>query len=50
MAAGAARIVEISFVLRDKNTLNEKDQEDVNSWQYLTPFVSLQFFPLLTFR
>lgn len=41
MAAGAARVVEISFVLRDRNTLSEKDQEDVNSWQYLTPFVSL---------
>ena len=40
MAAGAARIVEISFVLRDRNTLSEKDQEDINSWQYLTPFVS----------
>ena len=40
MAAGAARIVEISFVLKDRNTLSETDQEDVNSWQYLTPFVS----------
>ena len=41
MAAGAARIVEISFVLRDQSTLSESDQEEVNSWQYLTPFVSL---------
>lgn len=39
MAAGAARIVEISFVLKDKNTLSEKDEEDINSWQYLTPFL-----------
>ena len=43
MAAGAARVVEISFVLRDRNTLSETDQEDVNSWQYLTPFVSPTF-------
>ena len=39
MAAGAARIVEISFVLKDRNSLDEKDQEEINSWQYLTPFV-----------
>lgn len=40
MAAGAARIIEISFVLKDSNTLTDKDEEEINSWQYLTPFVS----------
>ncbi|KAI9840851.1 MAG: hypothetical protein M1837_001265 [Sclerophora amabilis] len=38
MAAGAARIVEIAFVLRDKATLSE-DGSDPNSFQYLTPFL-----------
>lgn len=40
MAAGAARIVEISFVLRDKNTISDTEVEETNSFQYLTPFVS----------
>ena len=40
MAAGAARIVEISFVLRDKNTVSDTQVEETNSFQYLTPFVS----------
>ena len=49
MAAGAARIVEIAFVLKDKNSLSGKWVEEVNSFQYLTPFVSASslrpFFP-----
>ena len=40
MAAGAVRIVEIAFVLRDQNTISDTDAEDTNSFQYLTPFVS----------
>ena len=40
MAAGAMRVVEISFVLKDRNSLSETDSEDINSFQYLTPFVS----------
>lgn len=39
MAAGAARIVEIAFVLKDRDALSDTDAEEVNSWQYLTPFV-----------
>ncbi|MCJ1275646.1 hypothetical protein MMC21_003449 [Puttea exsequens] len=39
MAAGAARIVEISFVLRDRDAISETDMEDTNSFQYLTPFL-----------
>ena len=39
MGAGLTRIVEISFVLRDSNTLSE-DGNDPNSFQHLTPFVS----------
>ncbi|KAF2012888.1 hypothetical protein BU24DRAFT_435225 [Aaosphaeria arxii CBS 175.79] len=38
MAAGVARIVEISFVLKDKNATSE-DGSDPNSFQYLTPFL-----------
>ena len=41
MAAGAARIVEISFVVKDGNSVDEKDPEENNSFQFLTPFVSL---------
>lgn len=41
MAAGAVRVVEISIVLRDRNTLNDNDMEEINSFQYLTPFVSV---------
>ena len=40
MAAGAVRIVEIVFVLKDQNALSDTDQEEISSWQYLTPFVS----------
>ncbi|CEL09975.1 Putative Integral membrane protein [Aspergillus calidoustus] len=38
MAAGLTRIIEISFVLRDKSTLSA-DGTDPNSFQYLTPFL-----------
>ena len=40
MAAGAARIIEISFVLRDKASLSSRHPEETNSFQYLIPFVS----------
>ena len=40
MAAGAARIVEISFVLRDRHSLSSHNTEETNSFQYLTPYVS----------
>jgi hypothetical protein len=40
MAAGAARIIEISFVLKDANSLSETNYEATNSFQFLTPFVS----------
>ena len=39
MAAGAARIIEISFVLRDKASLDQRRPEEANSFQYLIPFV-----------
>ena len=39
MAAGVTRIIEISFILKDQDTLSE-DGSDVNSFQYLPPFVS----------
>lgn len=48
MAAGAARIVEISFLLKDQNSLSETDNEETNSFQFLTPFVS--FLPDLSYR
>ncbi|KAK1140265.1 hypothetical protein N8T08_010562 [Aspergillus melleus] len=38
MAAGFTRIIEISFVLRDKSTLST-DGTDPNSFQYLPPFL-----------
>lgn len=38
MAAGLARIIEISFVLKDRSTVNA-DGSDPNSFQYLTPFL-----------
>lgn len=38
MAAGLTRIIEISFVLRDKASINP-DGSDPNSFQYLTPFL-----------
>jgi hypothetical protein len=37
MAAGAARIIEISFVLKDRNAI--ADGSDPNSFQYMTPFL-----------
>lgn len=39
MAAGSTRIVEIAFVLRDKNSIS-RNPEETNSFQYLPPFVS----------
>lgn len=39
MAAGLARIIEISFVLKDKPAMSD-DWTDPNSFQYLPPFVS----------
>lgn len=36
MAAGAARIIEISFVLRDRQSTEDSDP---NSFQYMTPFL-----------
>ncbi|KAL8973131.1 MAG: hypothetical protein Q9183_000151 [Haloplaca sp. 2 TL-2023] len=40
MAAGAARIIEISFVLRDRQSVDEEGEGDeASSWQYLTPFL-----------
>ncbi|KAL8909600.1 MAG: hypothetical protein Q9207_000098 [Kuettlingeria erythrocarpa] len=45
MAAGASRIVEIAFVLRDRGSVDEEGSGDeASSWQYLTPFVSLSAF------
>lgn len=38
MAAGAARIIEIAFVLKDRNAISE-DGSDPNSFQYMTPFL-----------
>ncbi|KAA8643120.1 hypothetical protein EYZ11_005809 [Aspergillus tanneri] len=38
MAAGGTRIIEISFVLRDRSTVSS-DGLDPNSFQYLTPFL-----------
>lgn len=40
MAAGATRIVEIAFVLKDRNSISSKHGEETNSFQYLPPFVS----------
>ena len=41
MAAGATRIVEIAFVLRDRNSISSTYSEETSSFQYLPPFVSL---------
>lgn len=41
MAAGAARVIEIAFVLRDQNSISATNTEETNSWQYLTPFVRI---------
>ncbi|OAL51001.1 hypothetical protein IQ07DRAFT_508243 [Pyrenochaeta sp. DS3sAY3a] len=38
MAAGAARIIEISFVLKDRSSVHA-DGSDPNSFQYMTPFL-----------
>lgn len=38
MAAGITRIIEISFVLKDANSISE-DGEDTNSFQFLPPFL-----------
>lgn len=38
MAAGAARIIEISFVLKDRTSI-ASDGSDPNSFQYMTPFL-----------
>lgn len=37
MAAGLTRIIEVSFVLRDQNTISEDG--DANSFQYIPPFL-----------
>jgi len=37
MAAGAARVIEIAFVLKDRNVI--ADGSDPNSFQYMTPFL-----------
>ncbi|MDI1491725.1 MAG: hypothetical protein OHK93_002935 [Ramalina farinacea] len=39
MAAGAVRVIEIAFVLKDRNTVDEKNFEETSSFQYLTPFL-----------
>lgn len=36
MAAGLTRVIEVSFVLRDQNTIS--DDGDANSFQYISPF------------
>lgn len=38
MAAGAARIIEVSFVLKDRTSVTS-DGSDPNSFQYMTPFL-----------
>lgn len=38
MAAGLTRIIEISFILRDKNTVNDNEDEQ-NSFQFIPPFL-----------
>lgn len=43
MSAGGVRVVEISFVLKDRYSLSDTDVEEINSFQYLTPFVSQLF-------
>jgi hypothetical protein len=50
MAAGLTRIIEISFVLKDRSTLS-LDGSEPNSFQYLPPFVSiLGFTKCISFR
>ncbi|KAF1915499.1 hypothetical protein BDU57DRAFT_596003 [Ampelomyces quisqualis] len=38
MAAGAARVIEIAFVLKDRSAMTP-DGSDPNSFQYMTPFL-----------
>lgn len=47
MAAGLSRIIEVSFVLRDANTISADG--DANSFQYIPPFVSSLFFSKMNF-
>ena len=42
MGAGLTRIIEISFVLKDKDSYSQ-DGNLINSFQYLCPFVSFRF-------
>ncbi|KAL2384566.1 hypothetical protein RJZ90_001879 [Blastomyces dermatitidis] len=46
MGAGAARIIEIAFVLKDRSTLS-LDGTDPNSFQYITPFHRIHPIPIL---
>ncbi|KAJ5610139.1 hypothetical protein N7510_006858 [Penicillium lagena] len=39
MAAGITRIIEISFVLKDKPSASATDASETNSFQYLPPFL-----------
>ena len=45
MTAGAVRMVEVAFLLKDKNSMSDDEIEEINSFQYLTPFVSCSLFP-----
>jgi hypothetical protein len=47
MGAAIVRIIEISFVLRDKATLSE-DGTSPNSFQYLPPFVSICYLQIIS--
>ncbi|KAH7051027.1 putative integral membrane protein [Macrophomina phaseolina] len=38
MAAGITRIIEIAFVLKDKNAVSD-DPTEISSWQHLPPFL-----------
>jgi len=39
MAAGLTRLIEISFVLQDRSSVDEKDGEEISSFQHLPPFL-----------
>jgi Protein of unknown function (Ytp1) len=43
MAAGAARGVEISFILKDRASVSRRATEETSSFQFMTPYVSLLF-------
>lgn len=45
MGAGIARIIEISFVLKDRATLSP-DGSNPHSWQYVAPFVRPLIYPI----